>query len=282
MIGIVVISYKNFQGTVDFINNQLPKLKMSWKAVVIDNASDIKSSQQMAQVCEGVCTSALSTVTDEKNNVFIICSTDNLGFAKGNNLGVEFLLRNFNCDYLLFSNDDIVIEDPLVLNKLTKAFEIDKNIAVAGPRVVGTDGAEQSPHHRIVTPLRQLGWKLLPFLRRKRKVQTVTTTSIVSSYCYWVTGAFFLMKTTDFTSVNGFDPATFLYAEEVILAERLKQIGKREYFYADSLVIHYGGQSTRNIRNKKLKKILKDSNSHYYRNYLHSNPFIIWLYRVLC
>ena len=99
MIGIVVISYKNFQGTVDFINNQLPKLKMSWKAVVIDNASDIKSSQQMAQVCEGVCTSALSTVTDEKNNVFIICSTENLGFAKGNNLGVEFLLRNFNCDY---------------------------------------------------------------------------------------------------------------------------------------------------------------------------------------
>lgn len=82
MIGIVVISYKNFQGTVDFINNQLPKLKMSWKAVVIDNASDIKSSQQMAQVCEGVCTSALSTVTDEKNNVFIIVQPKIWGLRK--------------------------------------------------------------------------------------------------------------------------------------------------------------------------------------------------------
>lgn len=91
-----------------------------------------------------------------------------------------------------------------------------------------------------------------------------------------------MMKTDDFLAVNGFDPDTFLYAEEVILAERLKQINKQIYFLADVSVVHLGGSSTSNaMQNSKLKQILIESNSLYYRRYLQCNKLIIWLYKIL-
>ena len=41
---------------------------------------------------------------------------DNVGYAKGNNAGARFLLKNFqDTDFLLFSNDDIILEDQNVL-----------------------------------------------------------------------------------------------------------------------------------------------------------------------
>ena len=283
MIGVVIVSYKNFDGTVDFINNQLNKISLSLKVVVVDNCSDVQQGALMAAACNGICVENENERVCSNDSIFILPKAENLGFARGNNLGADFLLRNFECEYLLFTNDDILIEDTMVLDKLIECLS-NREIGAVGPRVIGVDGNEQSPHHRVITPMRQLGWKFLPFLRKKKRTNSEVSGIQVpqSSHCYWISGCFFLMKTADFRAVNGFDPSTFLYAEEVILAERLKGIGKREYFCADTHVVHYGGASTQSIQSKKLKKILKESNCIYYRNYLHSNRLVILLYRMFC
>ena len=283
MLGIVIVSYKNFKGTVDFITKELKKITLPWKVVVVDNCSDSILGEKLAEACNGICVQKQEVITDTNKSVFVLPVKENLGFARGNNLGAYFLIRNFNCEHLLFTNDDILIEEPDGIQKMIDFLNQNENIGAIGPRVIGIDGFDQSPHCRIITPARQLGWKLLPFLRKKNKKDSNDiVVSPKPSYCYWVSGCFFIMKSKDFTSVQGFDPATFLYAEEVILAERLKKIKKREYFYSETYITHFGGCSTKSIENKQLKRILKESNCIYYQKYLHCNPIIVWLYKKIC
>lgn len=280
MLGIVINVYKNFDTTVKFVNEELAKISVPWKAVIVDNASSPELSFALASACGG------SLASDKlQKDVVVISVKDNLGYAKGNNLGAKYLLDNYACDYLLFTNDDIIINGSEVVPTLLERFHKDENIAVVGPRVVGLDGAEQSPHYRVITPERQLGWRFLSFLRRKRPVAAGNIEKPSSGYCYWVSGAFFIMKSADFVAVDGFDSATFLYAEEVILSERLKQRlggGEKEYFCSDCYVTHCGGCSTAALQSETLKKYLKESNCHYYRKYLHSCALSVWLYKIFC
>lgn len=282
MIGIVIVSYKNIDGTVNFINDQLSKISLPWKAVVVENSAEIHVGKEIANRCCGIhlmpnSTDALLT----SHRVFVISSLSNLGFARGNNLGAEFLLSHFKCDYLLFTNDDIIIENKNVIEIMIKSFQKDERIAVVGPQILGVDGVSQSPHYKIITPQRQIGWKLFRFLRRKKR-HTETKATNESGYCYWASGCFFLVKAIDFQNVKGFDSRTFLYTEEAIFAERLRKIDRKEYFCANTKVLHLGGCSTKNLKNKQLRRYLKQSNNIYYINYLRSNPIWVWLYNLIC
>lgn len=282
MIGIVIVSYKNQEGTVAFINEQMTKISVPWKAVVVDNSPDESVGKAIAERCGGVLLRYPDEAIEEQSRVYVFSTLKNLGFARGNNLGADILARNFAVDYLLFSNDDIIISDSRVMEKMLLQFGKQQDVAIVGPRIVGKDNRDQSPHYHIITPLRQIGWKLFRQFRRNRAAALPAIEQPQSGYCYWVSGCFFLVRQSDFCAVGGFDRRTFLYSEEVILSERMKRIGKRSYFMADTSVVHLGGCSTQQVTNQTLRRYLKQSNCIYYRNYLHSNPVIVWLYKVIC
>ena len=280
MIGIVVVVYKNFAQTLKFITEEVVKLPQPYKLVVVNNASTEEDMHVLAEAYGAQSIEDSYVTVDCSVDKYVICVRENLGYAKGNNLGADFIIRNFKCDYLLFSNDDIIFTMPDVCNKLITCLDKDLSVGAIGPRVVGLDGGDQSPHTNVITPYRQIAWKLLHFLRRKTKGVARQSTKPSSGYCYWVSGAFFMMRTTDFISISGFDPNTFLYAEEVIIAERLKKIGKQMFFCAETEVLHLGGSTTdQTFSNKEMKKILVESNSLYYRRYLGCNKLIVWVYK---
>ena len=283
MVGIVIVSYKNAEVTASFICEQLVKVKFPWKAIVIDNSPEESVAREIAQKCDGVFLSNYDgTIRETERNIFVISTRQNIGFARGNNLGADILLNNFTINYLLFSNDDIIIDDGSVVEKMINLLKLKPEVGVIGPRIMGKDNLDQSPHYRVITPLRQIGWKLFRWFRQNREAAASTIEPLQSGYCYWVSGCFFMVRQSDFVSVKGFDPRTFLYSEEIILAERMKRINKREYFMAEASVIHLGGCSTKNIQGKVLRNYLKQSNCIYYHDYLHSNPLIVWLYKIIC
>lgn len=283
MVGIVIVSYKNAEATASFIREQLVKVKLPWKAIIIDNSPEESVARVIAQKCDGVFLSNCDgTIQETERNVFVVSTQQNIGFARGNNMGVNILLNNFTINYLLFSNDDIIIDDSSVVEKMIKLLKQRPEVGVIGPRIVGRDYLDQSPHYRVITPLRQIGWALTRRFRNRRNSISGLIAEPQSGYCYWVSGCFFMVRQPDFVSVKGFEPRTFLYSEEVILAERMKCINKREYFMAEVSVIHLGGSSTKKLQNKALRNYLKQSNCIYYRDYLHSNPLLVWLYKTIC
>lgn len=281
-LGIVVVAYKHPERTADYINSQLPYVKGEYRVVVVNNASTWDECCELAGMVGGVACSPDDMEIDSK--VVVVHSAENLGYAKGNNLGVRFLSRNTPAKYILFSNDDIIIGREFDMRPMFDIMEADKRIAAIGPNVVGVDGVLQSPKRRKITAYRQIGWILFSKLRKRR--DPVAADSVPQlpeeGQCYWLSGCFFVVRTGDFAAVNGFDPETFLYSEEVILAERFKKIGRHMYFYPGLSVTHLEGASTKAVASSDfIRRNLVESNCIYFRKYLGTFPPVVWLYRFL-
>ena len=68
-------------------------------------------------------------------------------------------------------------------------------------------------------------------------------------------GSFFIVKTQDFINCGMMDPNTFLYAEEIILSEKLKKINKQVYYFPSVTVLHEHGQTTSmHLNNNQMQK----------------------------
>ena len=277
IVGIVIVSYHNEAMTKKYILQELPKLSIPYTIVVVNNDSTEEESKRLAKDCN------LEYIADDtsfdlipKRRGYLIWSSDNLGYAKGNNKGVNFLNLLGHFTHFLFSNDDIEIKQSNILNILVEKMSKDKNIGAIGPRVVGLDGHDQSPHDSYVSPYRMIGWKMLPFLRRKNKHNDQSDLlKPVSRFTYWVQGSFMLVNAAVFNEVGMFDENTFLYYEEPILAEKMLQIGKRMYFDSDVEIVHYEGGSTK--RNPKKEKIEMESRIYYMSKYKLVNKIVLFL-----
>lgn len=282
MLGIIVVAYKNPERTAEYINKYITKLFVPHVVVVVNNASTFNECETLASICGGTACSVNDTLGYKP--VYVVHSSENLGFARGNNLGVEFLRRNCECEYLLFSNDDLVFEEEFSLDTLIDILKRDSSVGAIGPAVIGLDGKHQSPHRRIVSAYRQIGWHVFSRLRKSKRESKGNSSFYApeEGFCYWVSGAFFLMRTSDFTKIHGFDPDTFLYCEEPIIAEKLHGIGKSMYYCPKIRVIHQEGATTKSVAtNSRIKKWIVESNCIYYIKYRRTPRIVVRLYKYL-
>ena len=97
-----------------------------------------------------------------------------------------------------------------------------------------------------------------------------------------IAGAFFLVKTQVMKNIDFFDPRTFLYWEEDILAYKLKDKGYENYILNEKTFIHNHSVSI----NKSVKSVQKrlelaeESKKHYMKEYLKAGRFMMFLDRV--
>ena len=59
-------------------------------------------------------------------------------------------------------------------------------------------------------------------------------------------GSFLFLRSNAFNMVEGFDEHTFLFAEEMILSERMLQAGYKCYFFNELTVVHEHGATRKN------------------------------------
>ena len=280
-IGIVIVAYHNASMTERFINNELSKLSTPFHVIVVNNAATREDSLKLAQKCN------LAFIDDDtKDNIpngerFLIWSPDNLGYAKGNNKGITFLNRIGGFTHFLFSNDDITIKDNNIIDELANKIDENSKVGAAGPRIINLEGIDQNPKVQYISLYREIGWIILaPFRKTKKQRETIANNKALKSrITYWTSGAFMLVNAKAFNQIGGFDPYTFLYYEECILAEKLLKINLHFYYDATVSVIHFEGGST--TKNRKNQLIGINSKIYYYRKYKHTNRFIIIIYRIL-
>lgn len=283
MLGIVAIDYKNPQLTIEFCQKQLLRVDVPYVCVVVVNGATDEEVNCLAQGTGAYVVREDASGVNKGQRLYLLPSVENLGFARGNNLGVAFLTKHFGVEHLLFSNTDIEILSPNCVSVLLDRLNRNGEMGAIGPCVVGLDGQYQEPHDRVISIYRQIGWMLFPFLRKRRIVDaSAPARKPESRYTYWVQGSFLLVRRSDFERVGMFDPHTFLYSEEPILAERLKRIGKRMYYEASVEILHYeGGTIVRKHGSKRSARMAMESNCYYYRTYLHVGRFAVWIYRQL-
>lgn len=273
MLGVIIVDFKGSERTVKFIREETTKISLPHKVTIVINAAEDEKIQSMAKKLDAIIvTERHYSTNDSTKEVFILPQKENLGFARGNNIGAKFLIDNFGCDYLLFTNNDIIIKSPDTIETLIDVLKTNDDIGLVGPEVIGPDGRRQSPEPYVPMVDRYVKMYLYTFFHsRQAKIKRFSldySDTAQEGRHFRVMGSFFIMPTATFNAIGGFDPNTFLYAEEMILAKRLETIGKKVYFCPRVTVIHdHGATTSKHLTSIKRFEIQAESEKYYYTAY---------------
>jgi N-acetylglucosaminyl-diphospho-decaprenol L-rhamnosyltransferase len=182
-------------------------------------------------------------VVREYAGVRLVRPGANLGFGAGANIGVAACSTD-----TVVLNADARLADG-ALEALSTTLRRWPRAAVIGPRLVDEDGRLQPSCARFPTAGRlivhQTGlWKLFARTPLRARAQPFFDRG-TESEVPWVLGAALLVRREAFLAVGGFDPAFFMYFEEVDLCRRLADRGWSTVFTPTATVSHVGGASTR-------------------------------------
>lgn len=286
-LAIIIVAYKSERMTIDFIKNQLCKVKIPHTIIIVNNgATDISNLQYKSSLSAQIIMDSNTDAVDLATKIYVINNQQNSGFAKGNNIGYRFAQKYFNPEFILFTNNDIRFVDDNVVEKLINKLKEHTDAGIIGPMVRGIDGDYQSPATFISFADKYI-WMYLfsPFLNKKKKTEYFKkdyAKKAKEGYHYWVMGSFFIVVSKDYKECGMMDENTFLYAEEMILAERMAKIEKKVYYDPEVCVIHFHGATTgKNINYRKLRDLQFESDVYYYRHYLHISNFEILIGRLV-
>lgn len=230
-LSIIIVSYN----TKDFLAECLESIKdnvseeISYEVIVVDNASADDSVEY---------------VKKHFPNVEMIASSENLGFSKANNLGVQSSVGR----YVLFLNPDTVIRKG-ALEYMTKFMDVTKDAGAATCYLEMVNGKlDDAAHRGFPTP-----WNALCYFSGLTKL--FPRTPLFSGYnLSWkdlknvhdidaLAGAFMLVRREAGEAVGWWDARYFFYGEDLDFCYQLKKKGWKIYFVPDVKILHYKGVS---------------------------------------
>lgn len=181
----------------------------------------------------------------------------NRGFAAAANLGAQAL----RAEIIFFLNPDAALVQT-DLKRALQYFTDDTRLAAVGLLLADRGGKPEAASFGSAPTLRQL-WK--------RRFRPSRTPSLPARF-EWVSAGAMLVRRQAFQAVGGFDPAFFLYWEDVDLCFRLRQRGWKILLDPGMRVEHQRGGSLSNLSQKT--RLYDQSADRYFRKHY---PARIWL-----
>ncbi|HNT35927.1 MAG TPA: glycosyltransferase family 2 protein, partial [bacterium] len=173
----------------------------------------------------------------------ILCK-ENLGFARGNNLGFDHVLAQ-GADYVIALNNDVEVDRDWVTRQV-EAMQSDPGIGACGSRILSY--WQRDIVNSLGHEMNQWGhtWDI-GFGRRFDPNRWGKQQEIVS-----ICGCSFMIRREVLEKVKGFDPKYFAYYDDVDLSIRIRGLGYRLVYVPDAIVYHkfsasFGHESPRKL-----------------------------------
>jgi N-acetylglucosaminyl-diphospho-decaprenol L-rhamnosyltransferase len=169
-----------------------------------------------------------------------VVDAGNVGFGAANNIGLERATSSIT----LLLNPDIVVHDPPVLERLTRHAR--RTDALHVPRLLNPDGSVQRSAH----PLPGRAAALLPAvvhpraLPRPLRERADPWRAAAERPVGWAIAAAVAARTATLRALGPFDPAQFLFFEDLDLCLRARAAGVPTLLHPDLTLEHRGGHST--------------------------------------
>ena len=224
------------------------------KILIVDNASTDDSYQELKKL--------------ENDRIEVLQAEENKGFSAGMNIGAKRAIELFSkCD-IIFSNTDIIISSEETIEILQTALKM-RRVAVASPVVFQENTISRgwkipSAKQEILINLPGIGNKL------QKKYMFYDEDHYKGKYSYVeaVSGCFFMIKSEALKRINYFDENVFLYYEENILGEKLRNSSYTLVICNEALIIHDHSVSIdHNVGTINKFKILKNSQRYFQKKY---------------
>jgi len=196
----IILTLNNYSDTSGCIKSLIKSQFPLASIVVVDNHSTDGSIQKLQKDFH------------LEDRVHFVLNKNNLGFAKGANIGIRFSLKQ-GADCVFLINNDAVI-DPLCIELLLKELKRNPSNGMAGPRIFYYKEPNKIWHsggyfNRLKTGI------IIP---EKNKLNNEADDKIKK--VSFLTGCCMLIKREAFKKVGFFDESYFMYEEDVDLCFR--------------------------------------------------------------
>ena len=203
-------------------------------------------------------------------NVKLIENTTNLGFPKGNNIGVAHAKGDYIC---ILNPDTVVAED--TFEKVLAFAEKQKNIGIVGCKLIdGTGNFLPECKRGVPTPFVALTkifglYKLFPKTALFNRYYAQHLSENETGKVGILVGAFMIMKRNLYQEIGGFDENCFMYSDDIDLSYMALKKGKTNYYFHETTVIHYKGEST--VKDGLYMKHFREAMQFFYRKHFRSS-----------
>ncbi len=233
-VSIVIVSFNTcevLRACLESVQREIGAL--SAEIMVVDNASTDGSAEMVAA---------------EFPEVILFRSDTNLGFGAANNVALEKATGRYH----VLLNSDAFFE-PGALHLAIQHMDATPDCGLGGARLIGRDGAWQPSartFHSIAGDLVVMTGLAGQFPKNRffGDFDRTWADSMEAASVDWVPGAFCIARPEVLAKVGLFDPAFFLYYEEVDLCKRIKDAGYSIWYWPDVVVVHWGGESSKRVK----------------------------------
>jgi hypothetical protein len=244
-------------------------------ASVASNVSQLAAYKVEVVVVDNASTdSTLSMLRQQYSWVRVIASEQNLGFAGANNRGIEQSSGN----YIMLLNPDTILLDG-ALAALLEFMSEHLEVGAVGSRLLNPDHTLQMSCYPFPTLFREF-WRLLHLdILYPLALYPVAKWAIdLPREVDVLQGAALIVRRDIVEAIGLLDEDYFMYTEEVDWCRRIKGAGWRNYWLPASQVIHFGGQSTKQVAGSMFLQLYQ-SKLRYFRK--HSGALAGFTYKLI-
>lgn len=277
-VSIILVNWNGWKDTVECLESVFQNEYSNYDVVVIDNGSQDESVEMIKRYAAGNIDITSDFFVFSKDNkpidyseysydhsdassmdlqigtgissskklILVKCSK-NYGFAEGNNIAINYVMRLFDPKYILLLNNDTVV-DRHFLVELVNGVKSSENAGVVGPKmyyydyngrkdVINYAGAE---FLRLPSLARHIGNGEIDVGQYDRTSRTD-----------YVNGAAFLINRDAINTIGVLKSHYFLYWEETDFCVRARKAGYHLYYIPSSKIWHKASRSTNKISGQK-------------------------------
>lgn len=202
----------------------------------------------------------------------LIENKENFGFPKGNNIGVEQASGKYIC---ILNPDTIVAED--TFTKILAFAEEKQDLGIIGCKLIdGTGNFLPESKRGIPTPwvafTKIFGlYKVFPKSKLFNQYYAQHLNENQTGKVEILVGAFMFLEKNLYQDLKGFDEDCFMYADDIDLSYRALQQQKSNYYFHETTVLHYKGEST--IKDELYMKRFQDAMNFFYQKHFKKSWF---------
>jgi len=274
-LGIVIVNWN----TRDYLDRCLATVfasqDVTFEVVVVDNASDDGSVEM---------------VRSKYPQAQVITSAENVGYPRGNNIGLRALgyrgQADVNTDaprYALLLNPDTELPTD-ALCQMVQFMDEHPEVGVAGPKLVLPDGSlDKACRRGFPTPAVSIYHfsglaRLFPRSERFGRYNMTFADPDEELEVDSVVGAYMQVRREAIAQVGLLDEVFFMYAEDIDWCYRIKQAGWRVWYVPSVTVLHVKRAASRKSRKAQFE-FWRAMLIFYRKHYRQQTP--LWLHSLI-
>ncbi len=273
-IVFVILHYTAIEMTIGCVSSIRRHIDtVGYKIIIVDNCSPDNSWRELNQIFKN------------DTDIVLLHSDENVGFARGNNIGFSYAKENCHPQFLVLMNNDVYLIQGWIYKKLKQKYE-ETDYAVLGPMIITGEGSIcSSPLRKEILTMQRARRSMRRYYRllilnrigldkyyrsfmskaREHIPQFSVEERLIQHENVEIHGSFMVFSENYISRFEGLDPSTFLYMEEDILFLHLMKNDLKSIYCPDIAVYHKEDASTDAVLKNNHKK-----NAFVYRNCLNS------------